>query len=120
MSQSFFFTFYDRLAPPAAWPISTIPLGELHLSSGVFLLGTSIFLERFPLEREETIPLPNAAPIVIEHQGRLDVVGQRRHLLVRRRRRADSRGARPRAVRRRRRGQRRAPRWQRGEGAVSH
>ena len=59
-----------------------LPLEELHLSSGIFLLGTSIFLGRFLLEREETTPLPNAAPVVVEHQGRLDVVGQRRHLLV--------------------------------------
>ena len=36
-----------------SWARRVLPLGELHLSSGVFLLGTSIFLEGFPLEREE-------------------------------------------------------------------
>ena len=53
-------------------PVGTPPgaTGDLYLS------------ETFPLEREEFIPLPNAAPIFIEHPGRLDVVGQRRHLLV--------------------------------------
>ena len=34
------------------WVIYTIPLDEPHLSNDTFPLETSIFLERFPLERE--------------------------------------------------------------------
>ena len=50
-----------RRAAGPGWPRRTLPAEDLYLSHSVFPFETTIFLERFPLERERFLIFPSHA-----------------------------------------------------------
>ena len=48
-----------RTSSNVTWPRRTLPAEDLYLSHSVFPFETTIFLERFPLERERFLIFPS-------------------------------------------------------------